>query len=68
MRAELTELIITQSVVIYGIRGGGGGENEEIVVKVCGFVASFLWIYTNEKRNVLLSRRSIPKQIKTLSH
>lgn len=45
-----------------------GGENEEIITKVSGFVAGFFWIYTNEKRNVLLSRRSIPKQIKTLSH
>lgn len=44
-----------------------GEKNEEILPKVNRFMVRFFWIYTNEKNNVLLSRSSIPKQIKTLS-
>jgi hypothetical protein len=36
-----------------------------MLTKANGFVVGFFWIYTNEK-NVLLSKRSIPKQIKNI--
>lgn len=45
-----------------------GGQNEEILTKVSGFVAGFSGFLLMKKKKVLLSRRSIPKQIKTLPH